>query len=238
MNNLTENLVKEYTPKLAIIAYAADDKWDDCYLESHVMMGGQVLAGKPLKQETLQGIVDVFFDHQQARSRITGFIPENLLQFMNLPGGHYKMTWYRPAERHFLHFSPSLKIGSGEAWTPPLIWSVDDRQLSIYALNDKKRPTPETKIYHAPFHNINDGGVVCLGSARVAKPVEKTYAATMKYWEDLFWKSVFTHLSGECPTKTNINMLWKRLIANKDLKWDSLKELQQLNTNKLKDILK
>lgn len=238
MNELTESLVKEYSPRLAVIAYATDDKWSDCYLESHVIQDGKIMAGKPLKQETLEGMVSVFFDHQQSQARINGYIPENLLQFINMPGGHYKMTWYRPAERHVLHFADSLRIPTGEAWVPPLLWSIEKKTLSIYALSDDKRPTPETKIYRAPFHNIHDGGDVCLGSAKVAKPTEKTYASIMKYWEDMFWLSVFTHLSGSCPTKTNVNMLWKRLIANKKLKWDQLKELKQYRTNKLKDILK
>lgn len=239
MNDLTENLVKEYNPMLAIIAYASDTKWSDCYLESHVIEGGKIMAGKPLKQETIEGMVGVFFDHQQSQARIAGFIPENLLQFVHLPGGHFKMTWYRPAERHVLHFENALKIPTGEAWCPPMVWSIDKKTLSIYALSDNKRPTPETKIYRAPFHNVDDDGDVCLGSAKVAKPTERTYSAIMKYWEDLFWLSIFTHLSsGTSPTKTNVNMLWKRLIANKKLKWDQLKELKQYRTHKLKDILK
>lgn len=239
MNELTENLVKEFSPRVAIIAYASDEKWSDCYLESHIIENGKIMAGKPLRQETIEGMVDVFFDQQQNQARITGFIPENLLQFIHLPGGHFKMTWYRPAERHVLHFQGSLKIPTGEAWCPPMVWSIDRKVLSVYALDADKRPTPETKIFRAPFHNVADGGDVCLGSAKVAKPAEKTYTAIMKYWEDLFWLSIFTHLHGSnSPTKTNMNMLWKRLIASKRLKWDQLKELKQYRTHKLKDILK
>ena len=240
MNSVTENLVKKYEARLAVLVYATDENFTDCYLESHVMSGGKVMAGKPLKQETIEGIVDVFFDEQQTRAKINGFIPENLLQFVSLPGGHFKMVWYRQEQRRVLHFEDSLKIPSGEAWIPPTVWVADNKQLRIYALKSSSRPDPETDLFRAPFHNVGDG-LVCLGNAKVAKPTEKTYLAVMKYWEDMFWLSVFTHISGNSPTKTNVNMLWKRLIKDKKLKWDTLDELLPVRKKeafKLKNILK
>lgn len=240
MNALTEDLLKEYSPKLAIVVYTTSpSEWRDCYLESHAIThDGKLLAGKPLKQETINDIVDVFYNEQKSRSKIDGFIPENLLQYSDLPGGFFKLVWYRPAHKRYLHFTDNLKIPSGEAWVPPMIWQVERKSLMVYALKSPDRPTPESDIFRAPFHNVSNGGSVCLGSAKVARPAEKTFMAEMKYWEDLFWMSEFSHLAGaETCTKTNPNMLWKRLIKDNTIQWDQLDELLPEDC-KLKNILK
>ena len=48
----------------------------------------------------------------------------------------------------------------------------------------------------------------------------------MKYWEDLFWLSEFTHLNGDHAVKSNINKVWKQLLASKaKKKWSDIDEL-------------
>lgn len=222
MNDLTNNLVRNYMPRLAIMVYAANysdssDRWKDVYLESHdVDNKGRVLAGKPLKQETIQGFVDVLFDQQQERIKIGGLIPENLLAFNVLPGGKYSMVWYTPAHLQQLHFATSLHIPSGQAWVPAMVWRVIRGKLEVYALLENKRPSAETTLYHAPFHNVS-GGDVCLGSAKATHLKERTYDAEIKYWEDMFWLSKFTHLAHGNITKTNVNLIWNMLIKDKTL---------------------
>lgn len=241
MNDLTDALIREYKPKLAIIAYTPGEdggNWTDTYLESHVIdSSGKLLEGKPLKQETLDGIVDVFFDERQNRSAITGLLPDNLLKYEPLPGGNIEMIWYRPEEKRNLFFSEQLHIPSGEAWVPALIYHAERKSLNIYALNSNDRPKENTQLYHAPFHNINSDGNVCLGSAKVKKEKRNTYQSLMKYWEDMFWLSEFTHLAGhENITKTNVNTLWKKLIG-KETKWSSIDELKPIKKTTLKDLL-
>jgi PRTRC genetic system protein B len=243
MNDITENLVKNYIPKLAIVVYTptnSDREWNECYLESHAISEGKLMAGKPLKADTIEAMVDVFFDEQQNRAKVGGYIPENLLFFTSLPGGHYKIVWYTPAQRKYLHFVDALKIPSGEAWVPPMVWEASRKSLSVYALAIDVRPDPETELCKAPFHNVGMGGIVCLGSAKVSKPTDRTYESVMKYWEDMFWLSEFTHLQGgDSITRTNVNMLWKKLIKDKTLKWDTMNELMPIgNQFKLKKILK
>lgn len=240
MNQITENLLKTFKPRLAIIVYTPEaDTWRETYLESHeIDAAGQLLEGKPLKQETMDGIVDVFFDERKQRVQFGGLIPENMLRFELMPGGKYNMIWYRPAEKRQIYFSEALHIPSGKAWVPSLIYKVDAGDLYVYALTrETGRPTQKEKLYQSPFHNVSDNGSVCLGSARIKKPVENTYTSIIKYWEDLFWLSEFTHLAGQKnPTKTNLNNIWKKLVG-KNTKWKALNELQPIKNKTLKNIL-
>jgi PRTRC genetic system protein B len=240
MNDLTERLVKNFKPRLAIVVHTSEmNDWRDAYLESHeIDEAGRILEGKPLKQETIQCIVDVFFDERQNAVAVSGLIPSNVLQFEILPGGRYSLIWHRPAERRQIFFAGALHIPSGQAWVPALLYQTDGRKLSVYALASDDRPTESTPLYRAPFHNIYTDGSVCLGSAQVKKPAQKTYANLMKYWEDLFWLSEFSHLNGsDNPTKTNLALLWKRLVKEKNLTWKDLGELIKIKKTTLNDIL-
>jgi PRTRC genetic system protein B len=235
MNDRTEVLVKTFKPRLAIIAHSTiTSNHNEWYLESHVLNdNGQILEGKPLQQETIQGIVDIFFDERQNSVQFGGIIPHNLIKFDVLPGGQYSMMWYRPEEQRQLYFASSLSLPSGQAWVPALIYKVNRRYLSVYALNSNERPDEKSGLFRAPFHNVHNDGSVCLGSAHVKKPVEKTYAAAMKYWEDLFWLSEFSHLNGASnPAKTNINSLWKRLVKDPKVKWSGIDQLVPLKNDK------
>lgn len=224
MNSRTNTLMSTYKPELSITVYKNER---DYYLESHTINDkGQVMEGKPLLQETLQGIVDVFFDERKNTARITGMIPENLLSFTYMPGGNYQMVWYRPAEIRVLHFSSGLRIGTDKAWVPAMVYVAQARTLSVYALKANTRPKETTKLCYAPFFNVGDGGSVCLGNANIKKPKDKTYQNLMQYWEDLFWLSEFTHVNGEDAVKTDINKVWKKLLASKTkLKWSDIDEL-------------
>lgn len=224
MNDRTEFISSEYKPFLAITAFRAEGY--GFYLESHdIGADGRVMAGKPLMQETIQGIVDVFFDERKNTQNISGMIPASLLFFNLLPGGHYNAVWYRPAEERVLHFSQGLKIPTGKAWVPAMLYVVDKNQLTVFALKSNARPTEKTKLYMAPFHNVSEDGSVCLGSAKVKKPKQLTYDSMMKYWEDLFWLSEFSHVNGDNRTKSDLSAVWKKLLKDKKLKWSDIDEL-------------
>lgn len=215
MNNRTESLLKLYNPSLAIVVYTTPKQ--EYYLESHAVdEKGMLLEGKPLKQETINDMVDFFFNERKNRSEVTGVFPANMLSFEPLPGGKYTIIWYREAEARMLHFSKNLHIPSDIAWAPSLLYIASGDSLWIYALDSPARPVPGAQLYQAPFHNVGTDGRVCLGSAAVKKPERPTYENIIKYWEDMFWLSEFTHLAGTFnPTKSNLNLLWKEQIETK-----------------------
>ncbi len=224
MNEVTSKLMADYRPVLCIAVYQADKEY---YLESHnISETGAVLEGKPLAAETIQGIVEQFYEQRRNQMRIGGLIPANLLHY-STEGSQYHLVWYRPAEQRHLLFAHQLNLPSGLAWVPAMIYSASNKALKVYALDSNERPTEDTLLYQAPFYNTNgDNGGVCLGSAKAAK-ADKTFTDTMRYWEDIFWNSYFTH--GPSHTKSNMNMLWARLLANTDLQWQGLDELVPVN---------
>lgn len=244
MNERTSHLVKNYQPVLALTVYKTENgegRRGDYYLESHdINEKGEVMQGKPLLQETIEAIVDVFFDERKNKVAISGMIPDNLLNFLLLPGGNYRMVWYRPAEVRVIHFSSILKIETTKAWVPAIVYTVEGRSFSVFALNANTRPKEATKLFMAPFFNVSDSGLVCLGSANVKQPKQKTYMNLMQYWEDLFWLSEFTHVNGnDNKTVTKLQPLWQKVMKSKcKLKWSDLKELKPYPKHSLKQLIK
>ncbi len=238
-NERTELMLSTFVPQLAITVYKSKLK-EEYYLESHnVNEQGAILEGKPLLQETMQGIVDVFFDERRNMQNIKGILPDNLLSFEPLPGGYYKMIWHRPAELRVMHFVKELKLPTAKTWVPAMVYVAHTKGLFVYALKSNSRPKEATRLYRAPFFNVNDFGSVCLGNAQVQKPKEKTYLNLMKYWEDLFWLSEFTHMNGDNKTKSNMNSVWSRLLKSKTkLKWNDIDELVPYENKQLKILLK
>jgi len=212
--------------------------WDGAYLESHVINSdGALLEGKPLKQDTLDALVDVFFDERKERVNFSGIYPESLLSFSEMYGGTYNMLWYSPAQIRPIFFNKGLHITSGKAWVPNVLFRVKQDTLYVFALADGTRPTNETALFHAPFHNVDERGAVCLGSAKAQKPKDKTFASLIKYWEDLFWLSEFSHLAGKFnPIKGNLNVTWNKLIADNSLTWETIDELKEMDQKKVKSL--
>lgn len=225
----TDLLLKTYQPEVAVVVYKSKTS-DEYYLESHdVNENGTLREGKPLKEETIAGMVGVFFDERKNRIRVSGFLPDNVLMFDAMAGGQYQMMWYRPAEIRVMHFASQLKIKTGKYWVPPMLYVVNRGHLYVFALKKNARPELKTALFRAPFHNVNDNGDVCLGSAKVKKPGTNTYETLMKYWEDLFWLSEFSHLNGASnPTKSELEKVYNRLYKSKTkLKWSDMDELKQ-----------
>lgn len=243
-NERTELLMSEYNPMVAIMVYERNiDTHSDgkFYLESHsIGENGKIMEGKPLLQETIQDLLDSLYDEDVINDDIKGIFPQNLLYYKRETRNRYRMVWYRPSEIRFLIHSQPLGIPSGETWVPPMIYVADGSDLSIFVLASNDRPNLNTRLYMAPFFNVNDQGDVCLGSAKVEKPKVKSYESLMKYWEDLFWLSTFTHVNGEEKLSVDITEFWKGMIASKKkMKWDEerLSLLLPFETQTLSDLL-
>ncbi len=62
--------------------------------------------------------------------------------------------------------------------------------LRIFALKENTRPVASTKLYHAPFYNLDDDGKMCTGTLQEASRKEKNLC---EFWERFFFHSAFTH---------------------------------------------
>ncbi|HTD95129.1 MAG TPA: hypothetical protein VK644_14990 [Chitinophagaceae bacterium] len=233
MNERTELLEKKFKPRLAIMVYKSEQTMghpDHYHLESHqINEAGQILEGKPLLHETIAGMVSIFHDQNRDRSILCGAIPDNLLFYRPNPGTQYNLAWYRPAELRYHHFADQLRIKSGRIWTPPLLYLVENGELYVFAMKKDDRPTEKTKLFRSPYHNVSENGKVCLGNAKVRKPIDKNFISTIKYWEDLFWLSEFSHLNGATtPTKSELKDIYTKLVNSKEkVKWSDLQELKE-----------
>ncbi len=126
MNTSRTDLLKStYNPEIAVVVYKSKSNDRDYYLESHdISLDGRMGAGKPLLQETLQAMVDVFFDDKQNSQKIKGLLPENVLHFSHQAGGNYDLIWFRPAEQRIVHFASQLKLEIANCWVPAMLYKA------------------------------------------------------------------------------------------------------------------
>jgi len=232
MNGLTYKLTEEFKPVMGLICYHNGSH--EYYLESHpIDEAGQLLEGKPLEQDTMLAMMDALYDMNAGRIRIGGLVPEPLLYCNIDNGGDYHIIWYRPEQKQKLYFSDSLNLPNGLAWSPALLFSAGRKNLKVFALESNERPKADTQLMKAPFYNIYQDGGVCLGSAKAQKPKDANYSSFIEYWEAIWWNSAFTHLTHDGnPTKSPLNLLWKRLLADDKIKWSGLKELMPYKQSK------
>ena len=132
-----------------------------------------------------------------------------------------------------MYFVGNLGIENAEYNLPGVIYEAGEHGMNIYAYKDKELKE-DSALYAAPFFNVTRTSV-CLGSAKIVRPNDLTYANLLEYWEKKFWLTEFSHLGGNGnPTKSNLVLVTK---AARDRDFN-LNELKPLNNLKLKDILK
>lgn len=211
MNRLTDDLTACVKPELVVIVYkykAIDG--DSCYyLERRdIDASGKMGAGIPLTEDCISGIAKSFSSTD--RFMVHGEIPANML-YADCRRGREKYVWYRKPEKRNIFFTEGIEIPSGLVSVPGLVYKVENKELFVFSYVSK-RLTSKTQLYRAPFFNVYTNGKICLGNAKAKKPQECTYSGIMEYWEDMFWKSEFSHLLGPNPVCSNLSSLYKKLI--------------------------
>ncbi|MGF7082962.1 hypothetical protein [Mucilaginibacter sp. UYCu711] len=221
--NLIEEINHCYTPVGAMVVYkkeAASYSNNEFYIEHHKIDGdGNMLSGAPLTEDAVKELGDYFFQQKTENEKITGIVPESLLHFKMRTNTLPDMVWYRPAQMMEMFFVDTLNIPNGSANVPALIFKVENGSLSVFAIKEDSRPNELTPLFLPPFHNCSKTGSVCLGSARVKHPTIKAWATLINLWEELFWKSKFSHLGDE-TTSTNINLFWKSQVLHPNNPFD------------------
>lgn len=235
MSKITDILQQVYKPFCAIIAYKAEkgaSSEEMFYLEQHsILKDGSMGAGKPLKKKTLVDMMSVLSkSNAQIDSSIYGAIPDNVL-YCDTRIGREKLVWYHKPEERFLFFKDDLDIPNGAMVVPGLVYAVQNKKLAVYAFKGNK---PKSNLFFAPFMNTTDT-YVCLGNSKVAFPEERTFENIMEYWENMFWKSEFSHILGENPCLGNLSTITKDCILNKT---PFPQDMLRPTSKKLNDLLK
>jgi PRTRC genetic system protein B len=128
------------------------------------------------------------------------------------------IAWWTPRRRRQMYFeNPEGKMQTlnGKQFPqPPLVWKTIHGSLSIRALAENKRPNAGTKLAVAPFWNLSDDGLVCLGSMRCP---ESTSVGSIEGWEKGFYESAFTHANVGRLTRHEggHEALWGELVGKR-----------------------
>ncbi len=248
--NITDMINSRYVPTMALVLYEEESKpgvlnhhgdaaAGQKYFESHqIDKDGRMLEGRPLHAETLAGIAQIYNEHTEPET-FDDLFPECLLSFEPAWfSREFKLLWWRPAGKQYLHFATELCIPSGEAPVPAMLFWVTKNRLHVFALGSDERPTSSALLFNAPFYNVNSKAEVCLGSAKTAK-AKRSYQSQIDYWETLFWKSKFTQLQNQKIVKGNLNLIWKGLLEGTSVeKWADLDILLPSPVKTIKDLFK
>ncbi|MCX6164450.1 MAG: hypothetical protein NTU73_06250 [Ignavibacteriae bacterium] len=202
-------------PKQALIIYGSGEYIEICDIKDR-----KILDGKPLSIKALRKISELVNSTDDIKLR--GLIPETLLYFRLKP---LKLIWASSPGIKQLYFRKDLKIPSGKAAVPPLIFSVNDGQLYMFSFKEFKGL--DTELFLSPFHNTDSNGYVCMGNAKRRKN-NKYIEDEMKSWDESFWHSEFSEVHGSPLGKKNLNLFWKDMIE-KQTKVFPLKMLQKSN---------
>ena len=218
-------------PAAALIAYTFEGEYRhrEYYLELRsIGKDGLMGAGKPVNVKFIRLLMENF--SAVSPSVPHGELPKGML-YADVRAGKY--VWYRPPCRKYLYFSSVLNIPNGEYSLPGLVWTVRDESLYMFAYR-AKRLSSGTQLYSAPFFNVRPcTGSVCMGNAKSHLPEILTFNGFIKYWEDRFFLSEFSHILGSNPTRNNLILVLKKSVHSFDR--DELTPVKKL---KLKDLLK
>lgn len=143
-----------------------------------------IQSGKPVTPRAARRLADAL----TPRTASTGFLPGNVLY----ADGDTLVWWAPPQRRHIVFRCAEATFGERGANVPhpALVFMVSGGQWMVWALKGRKRPTPESPVWRAPYFNVGADGSICRGN--VATPIG---AAIDKIaaWEDAFFRSYFTH---------------------------------------------
>lgn len=114
-------------------------------------------------------------------------------------------AWWMPAGRRIHRFDVDWHKGvegrdrlqgrTANLPHPALVFfqlGIDARTTHVFALERNERPSEDTKLFRAPFLNVNTDGWVCWGSTPLPKG---NIATTFSQVEESFFVSTFSHLN-------------------------------------------
>jgi len=209
MSELTEQLMERLEPVQALVIYKSPKNY---YIESHAITKDGMGPGVALSEDTLSDVV-TFFHEKQKSIYLKGAIPSEVI-YADWSAEKKVLIWFEAPQKRKMYFTKELKIKNGEAFQPGLIFLLKNESLYVYAVAGKSISENE-QLYQAPYHNVDNNGSVCLGSANV-NSIKQTYEGVMSAYSTLFWNSEFSHAAGAvAPINGNINTFWREQIKSK-----------------------
>ena len=238
MKQITDLFYDVYVPQKAIIIYTClKENGNSIYVEAYDMdKQGKPINAQPLSATECSKLAETLQASREFKTAFLqpkGILPEKVL-YVNSDYGGYAV-WYTPMQTVNLFFKEDLGIPNGKAVVPAMVWEADRRGLTVYALKDCNRPNEKTKLFAAPFFNIGEDDLVCMGTVDIEINKNCCLEDFMSQWESYFWNSKFSHLINSIsPVHGNIVQLWKgRINTKKPFPIEMLKQ----NGKTLKDLI-
>jgi len=215
MENITALFNEIYLPKKALVLYQSERDNEQAYVEAYDFNSqGKPVNAHPLSvAETIQ-LAETLQSGTQLRNnylKSKGLLPDKVLHIDTALSGH--AVWHTPEQEVDLLFVGTLKIPSGKAFVPPLLWKANKTELSVYALKSPRKLNGNTPLFRAPFFNLHGDHKVCMGTVNINMEYVASLEDFMAQWEQYYWNSYFSHMiAGISPLKGNIVQLWQRHV--------------------------
>jgi len=180
---------------------------------------GVIKPGQPISRHAIESLAQSLGKHLDG-----GWLPPNVVSL-----GFGAMAWFCPAGRRRIWFKADGRFNGGAktedadtprvqklngkfAWHPPLLFTVQGSNLSVFALARNERPQAGTTLYRAPYWNLWESGAMCAGNR--AMP-EQPVPSKIPDYEKAFFESAFTHtnISRLCRYPGGHTALWQHLTT-------------------------
>ncbi len=119
----------------------------------------------------------------KAKSLRAGILPPEALYF----DVSKFIFWHKPCRREMFIAG---KKGGYKVNHPGLIFVIKSGGVQVFAVKGKNRPTERTKLFQAPYFNVNNAGSICIGQSKFPKvPHPSSIPACIRS----FFDTLFTH---------------------------------------------
>ena len=207
---LNKNLLeKVYNPVELLVIYK-EDPGMDYYIEQHpvslINNKYQALAGNPVNIKTVEKVFRSLVKNNSMNLQFSGLIPESVLYFTNT-NFNETLIWWEKQQIRTLFFDENLGIGTKIICEmPPVLFMVQRKSLTVFALNVNEKPNEKKKLYYMPLPNLYDNQTVCMGTAKI----KKNHASVEEMIQDYsfaFWNSEFNSFHGSNEKRFNGSFL-------------------------------
>lgn len=169
--------------------------------------------GRPLSMDSLKKIINyISIKNEGYVSTFEQSLLDPKILAFESDRNHRFIVWYSPAGPRDVFFSASCGLKDGKYNMPAILYVVQDGHLYLFSMTTgKKRPTLDTKLYHAPVLNLIGKDSFCWGSVRVNDPpyqIDKE----IQFWMTNVWDTRFSHAGSSVSTKSDLIKVYKKIV--------------------------
>ena len=193
---------------------------------------GRLSAPQSFTKKSAQAIVKFIDKGEINRQNLDfeGLIPQNVIRYRT---EERYIVWHTPEQNRRLLFAKGLGIESTNYPIPRLLWKLEGNSLSVFALK-KDIENLDEELCQAPFLNVSDDGIVCMGTANIPQHLT-TYEDVMEQADKAFFNSRFTHTNTDNLATRSITDIYAEQREKKTQRFSS-SLLLEINQN-INDIL-